>query len=238
MGDHVCLIFSFLPEVEHTCVSACLVFKVIFVKRMSLSANWIPVALADVSVVFKTILVTVHLNSKVSFGSSWMKLGCEQIIKESFLAFHIIYSLFKQMYYLKDFDAHFKILLKFITNTFDISISLLFYFYFLLLNWIYHSYSCIMIITVQFHRISIPQPKHIPLPRKLSPPETIIFCLWVSICSAKKFRLSFFQIPHIPSLLYTAYIYCYSFTQSYSLNGNTHVYIAFCRFLNISIYIW
>ena len=30
-------------------------------------------------------------------------------------------------------------------------------FFFLLLKWIYHIHSCIMIITIQFHRISIPK---------------------------------------------------------------------------------
>ena len=69
-------------------------------------------------------------------------------------------------------------------------------FKFLKLN--YDICSCIMIITIWFHRISIPQPKQIPPPPKRSPPETIVFqCLWVSICSAKKFCLSFFQIPHV-----------------------------------------
>ena len=37
-----------------------------------------------------------------------------------------------------------------------------------------------MIITIQFYRISIPQPKHIPRPIKLSPPETISFSVSVS----------------------------------------------------------
>ena len=37
-----------------------------------------------------------------------------------------------------------------------------------------------MIITIQFHRISIPQPKHIPLPPKLSPLETKSFSMSVS----------------------------------------------------------
>uniref|UniRef100_A0A8D1WIU0 Uncharacterized protein n=1 Tax=Sus scrofa TaxID=9823 RepID=A0A8D1WIU0_PIG len=41
-------------------------------------------------------------------------------------------------------------------------------------------HGCIMIITIQFHRISIPQPKHIPPPCKLSPPETISFSMSVS----------------------------------------------------------
>ena len=37
-----------------------------------------------------------------------------------------------------------------------------------------------MIITIQFYRISIPQPKHIPPPPKLSPPENITFSMSVS----------------------------------------------------------
>ena len=37
-----------------------------------------------------------------------------------------------------------------------------------------------MIITIQFYRISIPQPKHILPPPKLSPPETISFSMSVS----------------------------------------------------------
>ena len=56
----------------------------------------------------------------------------------------------------------------------------LFFHFFLLLKWIYHICSCIMIITIWFHRISIPQPKHIPPPPKLSPPETISFSMSVS----------------------------------------------------------
>ena len=38
------------------------------------------------------------------------------------------------------------------------------FFYFLLLKWIYHICSYTMIITIWFHRISIPQPRHIPPP--------------------------------------------------------------------------
>ena len=53
-------------------------------------------------------------------------------------------------------------------------------FFFLLLKWIYHIFSCIMIITIQFHRISIPQPRHIPPPHKLSPSETVSFSMSVS----------------------------------------------------------
>ena len=50
-----------------------------------------------------------------------------------------------------------------------------------------------MIITIQFHRISIPQPQCITPPPKLSPLETISFSKSGSrICSAKKFGLSFF----------------------------------------------
>ena len=65
------------------------------------------------------------------------------------------------------------------------SVSLLFLYFilfsfFLLLKWIYHICSCMMIITIWFHRISIPQPKHIPPPPKLSPPETISFSMSVS----------------------------------------------------------
>ena len=37
-----------------------------------------------------------------------------------------------------------------------------------------------MIITIQFHRISIPQPQRIPPPPKLSPPETRSFSMSVS----------------------------------------------------------
>ena len=43
------------------------------------------------------------------------------------------------------------------------------------LKGIYHICSCIMIITIWIHRISIPTPKHLPPPTKLSPPETTIF---------------------------------------------------------------
>ena len=39
---------------------------------------------------------------------------------------------------------------------------LFFSIFFLLLKWIYHICSCIMIITIWFHRISITQPRHIP----------------------------------------------------------------------------
>ena len=38
-----------------------------------------------------------------------------------------------------------------------------------------------MIITIQFHRISIPQPKQIPPPPKLSPLETVSFSKSVSL---------------------------------------------------------
>jgi len=58
------------------------------------------------------------------------------------------------------------------------------YFYFsllsLIIQWIYHTCSCAMIITIQFHRISIPQPKHIPPLPKLSPLETTSFPISVS----------------------------------------------------------
>ena len=62
-------------------------------------------------------------------------------------------------------------------------------------QWTYYTYIC----TVQFYRISIPQLQHTTSPPELSPLETINFfqSLWVGICSAKKFILSFFQIPHI-----------------------------------------
>ena len=51
---------------------------------------------------------------------------------------------------------------------------------FFLLKRIYHICGCIMIITFHFHRISIPQPKHIHPPPKLSPLETISFSMSVS----------------------------------------------------------
>jgi len=52
--------------------------------------------------------------------------------------------------------------------------------FFLLLKWIYNICSCIMIITIWFHRIPIPQPTHIPPPPKLSPLETISFSISLS----------------------------------------------------------
>ena len=55
-----------------------------------------------------------------------------------------------------------------------------------------------MIITIWFHRISIPQPKHIPPPPKLSPPETLSFSMSVSqhlFC--KEVQSVLFSIPHV-----------------------------------------
>ena len=40
--------------------------------------------------------------------------------------------------------------------------------FFFLLKWICHICSCIMIMKIQFHRISIPQPKHTPIPQTVS----------------------------------------------------------------------
>ena len=55
-----------------------------------------------------------------------------------------------------------------------------------------------MSITIQFYRNSIPQPQRIPPPPKLSPLEIVSFSRSVSQClSAKKFILSFIQIPHV-----------------------------------------
>ncbi|EPY73725.1 hypothetical protein CB1_002583006 [Camelus ferus] len=53
-----------IEEVGRTCVSACLVFRAVFVKWISLNANQTPVALADALVVFTVIPVIVHLSSK------------------------------------------------------------------------------------------------------------------------------------------------------------------------------
>ena len=90
----------------------------------------------------------------------------------------------------------FKIILKiFLVNITDMVPLSTFFF---ITQWIYYIYSCTMIITIQFYRISIPQPQCILQPPELSPLETISFSsLWVSICSAKKFSLSLFQIPHV-----------------------------------------
>ena len=47
-------------------------------------------------------------------------------------------------------------------------------------QWIYYIYSCTMIITIQFYRISIPQPQRISPPPELSPLATISFSKSVS----------------------------------------------------------
>ena len=72
------------------------------------------------------------------------------------------------------------------------------YLFILLLKWIYHVCSCIIILTIQFHRISIPRPKHIP-----PPPQTVSFgdhkffnacasasVLQSSVCSFFRFHTS------------------------------------------------
>ena len=79
-------------------------------------------------------------------------------------------------------------------NAFGLHLFILFYFIFIT-QWIYYIYSCTMIITIQFYRISIPQPQHIPPPPKLSPLETIKFfkvCESVSVLQ----RNSFCQWKH------------------------------------------
>ena len=53
-------------------------------------------------------------------------------------------------------------------------------YFFFITQWIYYIFSCAMILTTQFYRISIPQPKHIPQIPKLSPLETISFLKSVS----------------------------------------------------------
>ena len=53
---------------------------------------------------------------------------------------------------------------------------------FFITQWIYYIYSCTMIITIQFYRISIPQPQHIPLFLKRSALETVSFSKSVSQC--------------------------------------------------------
>ena len=67
---------------------------------------------------------------------------------------------------------------------------------FLLLKWICHICGCIMIITIRFHRISIPQPRHIP------PPANCLFRrpLSFSISVAERFS-SVFSTWHIFGLL-------------------------------------
>lgn len=127
MVDHVCQIVNFLQAVEGTYVSACPAFRAVSVKWMSLSAMRTPVAWADVLVDFLIILVYVRLNSRVSFGSSWMKLVWEQIRKESSLAFQIIHRLLKQVYGPKDFNIHLKSLVKVITKSFTTRVILLLY---------------------------------------------------------------------------------------------------------------
>ena len=53
-----------------------------------------------------------------------------------------------------------------------------------------------MIITIQFYRISILQPQHIPPPPKLSPLETISFSKSVSqYLFCKEVQSVLFQIP-------------------------------------------
>ena len=54
-----------------------------------------------------------------------------------------------------------------------------------------------MIITTQFYNISITNPQHPPMPQPLSFVNHVFQSLWVSIYSAKKFIVSFFQIPHV-----------------------------------------
>lgn len=127
MVDHVCQTGNFLQEVECTCASACLALRGFSVKWTSLSVSRTPVALAGVLVDFPVILVYVRLNSKVSFGSSWVKLVCDQIRKESSVAFQVIYRLLKQVYVPKDFNIHLKSVVIVITNTFATNILLLLY---------------------------------------------------------------------------------------------------------------
>ena len=51
--------------------------------------------------------------------------------------------------------------------------------FFLFTHWIYHICSCILIITIQFHRISVPQPKHIPpTPQTVSSGDHKFFKVW------------------------------------------------------------
>ena len=72
---------------------------------------------------------------------------------------------------------------------------IIFYFIFWITQWIYYIYSCTMIITIQFYRISIPQPQCTPhCPNSLLWKPCVFQSLRVSISPAKKYIPSFYQI--------------------------------------------
>ena len=71
-----------------------------------------------------------------------------------------------------------------------------FLFLFFFITRIYYNQSCTMIITIQFYRISIPHPQHMPPTPKLSPLETISFfkvCESVSVLQRNFFFFFSFQ---------------------------------------------
>ena len=101
---------------------------------------------------------------------------------------------------------------------------LLFFSIFLLLKWIYYICSCIMIITIWFHRISIPQPRHISPPPKLSPPETISFSMSVSqYLFCKVHSVLFFQIPHVSESIWCWYPIGWLTSLSMIISRSIHV---------------
>ena len=58
--------------------------------------------------------------------------------------------------------------------------SFIYFLIFFIIQWIYYIHSYTMIITIQFYSISIPNPRRISLPPRLSPLETISFSKYVS----------------------------------------------------------
>ena len=92
-----------------------------------------------------------------------------------------------------------------------------------------------MIITIQFHRISIPQPKHIPPPPKLFPLETISISMSVSqnlFCKVQSLLLSdsTCQWKHLMLVSHCVADFTY-----YSIDFITCAVIITAKFYSISI---
>ena len=81
-----------------------------------------------------------------------------------------------------------------------------------------------MIITIQFYRISIPQPQCMPLPPKLSPLETISFSKSVSQCLfCKGVQSVIFQIPHVSESIWCWCLIVWLTSLSMIISRSIHV---------------
>ena len=96
--------------------------------------------------------------------------------------------------------------------------------YTLLLKWIYYIYSCIMIITIQFNRISIPNPQCTPPPPNLSPLKTISFSVSASqYLFCKEAHCVFFQIPHVSESIWCWCLIVWLTSLSMIISRSIHV---------------